>query len=391
MERRKPAAARLQQFGGAMVELEQMAWHCGSEPATVTCHEKSVPGFVEHEIARLYGSLYSSIPMLCAYDSLRQPVNTCLIHHSGRLIAIFLVRIRAGVMNVLNEGIPLTDEQLKLFSEYAFTRHPDVDVIRFPSVHLQGSIAIARPHQHYRCAENIVISLPDSVPVYHASLGKNTRRNLKRYGDRLVRDFPSYVFEVRDGGDVDEQDVRAIIRLNVARMASKRKVSAYDQAETDRLVRLVRQCGLVGIARISGRVCAGALSFRSGDNFALSVLAHDMAYNDYSLGLLCAYHIICECIDRGAKEFHFLWGRYDYKFQLLGKERPLESLSIYRSGFKRISHAELYARNQVDAWGKRMAERLHVMGKKKSAPARLALHVLMALRSAKHAISGEPR
>lgn len=368
-----------------------MAWHCCSELVTVTCHEKCIPEFVEHDIAELYGSLYSSIPMLRAYDSLREPVNTCVMHHNGRLVAIFLVRVRAGILNVINEGMPLSDEQVHLFSDYAFARHPDVGVIRFHSVHLENSIAIARPHQRYRCSENIVISLPASVPAYHASLGKNTRRNLKRYGERLVRDFPSYQYEVLDGSEVDEQDVRAIISLNIARMASKSKVSAYDHAETERLVGLVRRCGLVGIARISGRVCAGALSFRSGDNFTLSVLAHDMAYNDYSLGILCAYHIICDCIDRGASEFHFLWGRYDYKFQLLGKERPLENLSIYRSGFKLISHADLFVRNQIDALGNRIAERLHAIGKQRSAPARLALRVLSSLRSAKRAINGQAR
>ncbi len=391
MKSREFTAARGQQFGGALAGPERMAWHCGSEQLTVTCHEQRIPEFVEHDIAKLYGSLYSSLPMLRANESLHQPVDTCVVHHNEKLAAIFLVRIRAGVMSVLNEGIPLSDEQLQVFSVFVFSRHPEVGVIRFTSVHLRDNIPIFLPHQRYRCGENIVVTLPRSVPAYHASLGKNTRRNLKRYGERLLRDFPSYHYEVREGCDVDQQDVRSIIDLNIVRMASKNKVSAYSPEEKERLVGLVRHCGLVGIARIDGRVCAGALSFRSGDNYALSVLAHDPAYNDYSLGVLCAYHIICDCIERGATEFHFLWGRYDYKFLLMGKERALENLSIYRSGFKIACHGDLYLRNQFAAWNRRLADRLQAMGKQKSTSTRLALRVLDGLRAAKRKFDGQAR
>lgn len=391
MDRREFPAACSQQVGGAMAEPDCMAWHSGKDRMTVTCHEDRIPEFVEHEIAKLYGSLYSSMPVLRAYDALRQPVNTYVLHHNGKLAAIFLVRIDAGVMNVLNEGIPLSEEQLHLLSAHAFSRYPELGVIRFRSVHLRGNMATRLPHQRYRSGENIVISLPRSVSAYHDSLGKNTRRNLKRYRQRLLRDFPGYHYEALEGRDVDEADVRAIIDLNIARMASKNKVSAYTRDEIERQLGLVRHCGLVGIARIDGRICAGALSFRSGDNYALSVLAHDEVYNDYSLGVLCAHQIICDCIERGATEFHFLWGRYDYKFLLKGKERALENLSIYRSSLRILPHAGIFLRNSLDGWQHRIAERLRNIGKQKSAPVRIGLRLLANLRAAKRALTGPAR
>jgi hypothetical protein len=50
----------------------------------------------------------------------------------------------------------------------------------------------------------------------------------------------------------------------------------------------------------------------------MHVIAHEPAFNDYSSGILCYYHTICEGIVRGGKRFHLLSGRYEYKYRLLG-------------------------------------------------------------------------
>lgn len=374
-----------QQFVTAEAGSERIAWRAGSEQMTGICHENVVPGFVEDEIATLYGSLYSSLPLLRAYDSLHDPVSTFVLYRNEQVDAIFLFRIDSSVLSVLNEGMRLSHEQAGLFGTYVFSRYPTVSVIRFSSVDLQPGGSLPFPHQSLQSLENIVLALPASAQAYHASLSKNTRRNLKRYGERMVRDFPSFTWEVVEGRDVDDQDVRAIIRLNVVRMASKSKVSAYDATETERMVALVRQCGVVGIARIDGRVCAGALSFRTGGNYALSVLSHDPAYNDYSPGMLCAYNTICECIARGAREFHFLWGRYDYKFLLLAEERPLVKLTIYRSWMQMLMHLNLFLGAEVEAGRRRGTEWLHALAKQDTQRARLGLRILAALRAAKRA------
>lgn len=82
---------------------------------------------------------------------------------------------------------------------------------------------------------------------------------------------------------------------------------------------------------IDGQVCAGTINYRVADNYFLQVVAHAPAYDDYGLGTLCCYLTICECIARRGDEYHFLWGRYEYKYRLLGVERDLSHLLIYRS------------------------------------------------------------
>jgi hypothetical protein len=137
--------------------------------------------------------------------------------------------------------------------------------------------------------------------------------------------------EVYAGADIDEAQVRGIIELNRARMAGKNRSSYIDDAEAERIVHFAKRYGLMSVMSIDGRVCAGAINFRVGDNYFLKVIAHDPAYNDYRLGTLCCYLTICECIARGGRDYHFLWGRYEYKYRLLGVQRDLDHVALYRS------------------------------------------------------------
>jgi CelD/BcsL family acetyltransferase involved in cellulose biosynthesis len=123
----------------------------------------------------------------------------------------------------------------------------------------------------------------------------------------------------------------AVIRMNQARMAGKDKVSSYDEAESQRLCRLARVCGLVGLLVLDGHICAGAVSFRVGSNYFMSLSAHDPGYDEYRLGTLSGFLNISECIRRGGRECHLLWGQHDYKFRFLGVERALDNLTVYRS------------------------------------------------------------
>jgi len=119
--------------------------------------------------------------------------------------------------------------------------------------------------------------------------------------------------------------------LNRLRMASKGKESTNDDDTAQRIVQLAGECGLVGAILLDGRICAGSINYCVGTNYFLETLAHDPAYDDYRLGTLCCFLTICECIARGGNEYHFLWGQDEYKTRLLGVQRDLDDLVIYRS------------------------------------------------------------
>src|SRR5205085_250814 len=114
-------------------------------------------------------------------------------------------------------------EDMRRFAGYIFATYPSVTAVSFHAVHPDTS-GLSFPHQRFNCADDIVISLPADDDTYLASLGKNTRRNIRRYMDRLKRSFPSFRVDFHECAEADEQQIRAIIDFNRARMAGKNKV-----------------------------------------------------------------------------------------------------------------------------------------------------------------------
>jgi hypothetical protein len=128
--------------------------------------------------------------------------------------------------------------------------------------------------QSINCTEDIFVMLPPTVRQYQHQLGKNMRRNIKRYGATLQQDFPSCHYQIYFEQQVSEADIRAIIKLNRSHMTGKKIVSRIDENETQWIVRLVRQCDIVGVATIDGQACGGTIDFRICDNYFMHVIAH---------------------------------------------------------------------------------------------------------------------
>ena len=305
----------------------------------ISCYENDVPAFIEAEMARLYASLYSSLVQFRIYGDGRD-TSTYIVRKGGKIVTVLLFQQDGGKVRVVNEVIKIDEEDISRFAAYIFANVESATVIFFKSIQTDLQ-KIPFPHQRFNHLEDIVLTMPQTAEDYVASLGKNTRRNIKRYTKKLREAFPSFYYDVSEKDEVDEQTIRDIVNLNRARMADKNKVSAIDEEETERIILLTKECGLVGVARIDGRVCAGGISFRVGSNYFLSVIAHDPAYDDYWLGILCCYLTICECIARGGKEFHFLWGEYEYKYTLLGVKRDLDKLAIYRSHAQMLLNGDM--------------------------------------------------
>jgi CelD/BcsL family acetyltransferase involved in cellulose biosynthesis len=179
--------------------------------------------------------------------------------------------------------------------------------------------------------EDLVVSLPHTVKEYDAALGRNMRRNIKRNTNALLKDYPSYRFRFYHEGDISEQHVPDIVSLSCLRMKSKNIEPRFNEEETRWIIDYAQKCGIAGVATIDGRVCAGIIGFRMGQGYFMHVIAHDLRFNEYSLGILCCYHAICEAIVRAAKGCHLLQGRYGYKYRLLAERQDIVHLDIYRN------------------------------------------------------------
>lgn len=335
-----------------------------------------LPAFVGEALERLYGNIHSSLAHLAVYGGIESVTHACIVHGSRDIEGIFLYRVDGDAVQVINEGMQLDEEDVNRFAAHVFANFPQVDTISLHAVHTNiGRLRF--PFQRHVCTANIVLSLPPSTQEYLASLGKNTRRNIRRYMDKFTRDFPGFRFDIFEKDAIQADHVRGIMDLNRARIAGKNKIYSIDNEE-ERIIALTKACGLVGVATIDGRICSGAVGYLAGENYFFKVIAHDPQYNAYSAGILCCYQMICACIERGCKEYNFMWNEYEYKFALGAVRRDLDHLTVYRSHGQRLLHASTVLRNVAEAARYRAALLMEHEGKlaQLSRRERIAFHLL---------------
>ncbi len=349
----------------------------------ITCYDNGIPPFLEAALPRLYGNIHSTMAQLEIYGGLTEIMHTYVARKGNRIVAIFLFRRDGGRVQVVNEGMRIDDEEMDRFATYVFSRWPSVQTISMYAVETALK-RIAFPHQCYACTSNIVLPLPGSVEEYLASLGKNMRRNLRRYMDKLKRSFPSFRYDVFEKEAINEEHVHDILRLNRVRIADKRLAFGLE-SEIEKIVALTKRCGLVGVATIDGQVIGGAVGYLVGENYFFKVIAHDPKYNEYSAGILCCYLTICECITRGCKEYNFMWSGYEYKFALGAYVRSLHRLVVYRSRVGGLRNVSMVAQVAFNGYRYKLASLLGKTGKPEtlSPVARTAARVLNGLRKVK--------
>ncbi len=301
-------------------------------------HEHAVPSFVVEALDRLYGSMFASWRhvQLCEADS---PVpHSWVAWRHGEVVAALLFRIEPARVLVLTEMMAIDASLVDAFCRSVYGRYPQAGVIVLNAVDViawEQRRSGRWPSQSYAFSEDYVIELPDSVDAYHAMLGKSTRKTIRGYGNRVARELPGLQWECRDARSMSQQEQRALVRTlqryKRDSMQERGKQAAIDRRDTARLLVLARECGLFGIARVDGRVVAGSLACRFGDHYVMLLSAADPALARLRLGFLACYWAVCDCISHQARACHLLWGRYDYKAQLLGQLRVLRRVQLYRS------------------------------------------------------------
>ena len=335
-----------------------------------------------------YGNIHSTFAHLRIYGGLSEVTHTCVVRRQDHVLAAFLLSRKGSAVHVVNEGMAIDEEDAERLAGYVFSAWPDVHAIILHAVQ-SGVLTLRRPLQQHACTANIVLPLPATADEYVGSLGKNMRRNLRRYMDKLKREHPSFSVDIAEKDAASEEDMQAIIDLNRARIAGKNIRYALDE-EVDKVIALVRECGMVLVMRIDGKVAGGSIGYFAGGNYFFKVISHDPRYNEYSAGILCCYLTICECIARGCKEYNFMWNEYEYKFALGAHSRSLHHLVLYRSRLHLLLHPRLALGNAAAAWRHRAlslfdrADKGENLGRGE----RIAMRILDAMRQAKRRLGG---
>jgi hypothetical protein len=314
-------------------------------------YEAPLPAFIEPELERLYRSVYASLARVRSLE-LSEQVDAFVVTRFEQVTAIVLFQRRGGRVEVLIEAIALRSADLALFARTVFERYRAVSVIRLPALRA-AALRLPFPFQRFDCIEDIVLELPATNEAYFAELGKNMRASLKRYQKKIVTELPGFRYAFYEKDKISEQHVAAIVALSSARIASKQQAPTHTSEKTRQLLRLVRECGVVLVATLDGRICAGVICTCVAGNFFMHVVAHDPAYDDYRLGKICCYLSIRDAIARGGGEYHFLSGRYDYKYRLLGRQRDFDRVVIYRSRLALLRNAKLFVQTAWRGYGRR--------------------------------------
>lgn len=295
-----------------------------------SCHEHTIPAFVENEIEQRYGSLFAALPHLRHTGRLTATTNTYVQRRDGQVQELLLFERTDRRVKVLNELVHLSGSEMTTFAAFVFARYPSVSVIDVNAVDTDLK-RLPYPFQRYFCSEDIVIAQLAGLDDYTQRLKKSTRKNIRRHGNAFLRAWPSATFTVLSTSAITAPLVRKIIGFNKARMADKDRVSAYTDTESAWIVAMVAARGLAITVTIDGRLCGGAVCCDIGGRFFLLVTAHDPEYDQFGLGMLCSHRIVCECIARGATEVHLLWGRLPYKTDLGGIPTRFDRVTVYRN------------------------------------------------------------
>lgn len=349
-------------------------------------HEFALPPHAKAAIDRLYGSMYASWRhlQLCGVD--KPMPHTWIGYRHGEIIGVLLFRMRDAEALVLTEMFTLDPEIAEVFSRAVFSRFAYARHVTFNAVSLPRSLP-QLPMQSYAFSENYIIDLPASVEDYLNALGKSTRKTIRGYGNRLQRELPGFRWELRSADQLRKHEQRKLVRqwqrFKQASMAARGKRAVIDRRDTARLLQLASECGLFGIATVDDKVVGGSLACRFGDNYVMLLSAADPALEPYRLGMLCCFWSVCDCIRAEARQCHLLWGKYQYKSQLLGTPHALHRIAIYRSRWQMVRSPATVLRMGCEKWRYAFRNRLIGFAKgRNDATSRVVVRVFDGLRSA---------
>lgn len=305
-------------------------------------HRWPLPGYLWGALERRYHSIFCSEPQLRIHGGLTPDIEAWVSRRDGRICSVILFVRRAGVVRVINEVFDLPADELSDFAEAVFAQYRSVTAVL-----VQAAVLDGRPAR-YPCvsaavSDDYVLALPASSEAWMSSLSAQSREKLRYHLRRTQRKQPGFRFRCVAAPHIDDIALRRVIDFNRARMQQKGRRFGMDAEEEALLCRMMHERGRLAMVEIDGELRAGLLCTRAGDDLYMHVIAHDPAFDDLRLGLLCCALAIQDAIAQGLRRFHFLWGRYDYKTRLGGQRALLSNVLLLRGMWAAPLHPRLLA------------------------------------------------
>jgi hypothetical protein len=275
---------------------------------------------------------YHSFTTTCHYIETyhnNNDINYILIYDNKKLMHILIFKNLNKISICLNTLIHIDQEVLNIYSKKIFNEFPKIKEIKIVNIYNNNfnSKTITKTSK----SNNYTMFLPNSIDNYYLMLGTKTRKHIKNYKRRLIRDFPDVKFISLQGGNIKKEFISKIINLNSERMLSKGISPGINKEYENNIINYSQHYGFICYIEINKQIIAGAISYIINNDIYLHVIAHDNKFNKYNIGQVCLFHLISTSIEKGLTSFHFLWGRNEYKTRFLAQPQPMYSYSIFKS------------------------------------------------------------
>ncbi len=297
-----------------------------------TVHLGHVPEGLADELPGLYGSLFSTLDWFLSQDR-KAPNGACVLEEPRHVI---LFRREGCTVDILNKAFACEPEDANRICGALFRAMPGVHRIHLDVMFPPRELAF--PTRVRERLDRMVIDLPDEVDDYYHSLGKKTRKNVRLYQNRLRRAFSDVKTETVKPGERSRELVDRLIEWKVQRFRLKGWLTYWeiDSALAERVSNLVRRCGEARITSISGREAAIDICFRVGETAYAYESANDPRYDEFSLGFLTFYWLVCSAVESGATRLDALDGTKWSKVPLGAQPVRTTRLSVFRSPLGRL-------------------------------------------------------
>lgn len=292
-------------------------------------HRWPLPDYIWPALERCYHSIYCSEPQLRISGSVTPRIEAWVARRDGSISAVILFDRNQHHVRVLNEVFSLSSQVLSEFADAVFGLYPKLRVIRIRAIKIANlpkpTIGLSTD-----ISDDYRLKLATTKEDWYRSLSARTREKLRYYLRRAQQRAPTFSFRTFSADDINLEQIKQIIQFNRARMQVKGKRFGMSANEQHQLCQLMLERGWLSTIEIDGKPSAGLLCTLAGGDVFMHVIAHDPAHDDLRLGFLCCALTIEEAIAKGYQQFHFLWGRYDYKTRLGGEREVLLQVSLFR-------------------------------------------------------------
>lgn len=185
-------------------------------------------------------------------------------------------------------------------------------------------------------ASQTIISLPDSLDTYVASLSKNQRSNLRKEWRRLDKAFEIQTDVISDPSEA-AAEFEKFVHMHEKQWRTKGKLGHFgdwpNAMQFNRsLVAALSEIGRLCLFQLKadGRVIARQYSLLFGDTCHCRFAARmtGLSWESLGLGRVSLSKLFERMIDEGVSRVDAGTGRYEYKLRLGGKEQGVRSLLI---------------------------------------------------------------